>query len=342
MMKTGIVALIGSIIFYFLNLPLPWMLGSISGILAWKLCGQEAFWPLPVRNCGVVVLGAMLGAGFTPETARQIIVQLPGMLLATGTSLLFGFGAAYLTARQTGISLASSLLGSTPGGLSQMVVICDEFEGADLTVVSMMQTVRLLMVLFIVPFLAIHAVAGGVTTAPPLAVNEVAKMGFNQMTGIYVVAALGGAVVAQRLSFPTPFMLGPLLGEAILGVTGFSLPQTPLLLSALGQICMGAYMGTTIELDSLRRQKSLLLYAILGGLAVVVASVLSGWMLTWFYPVDLTTAFLGAAPGGTAEMGLTAAMLHADVSIVSAYQIFRLLFIILLVPYFFKWWLCRN
>ena len=75
-------------------------------------------------------------------------------------------------------------------------------------------------------------------------------------------------------------------------------------------------------MTSLRRQKKLLLYALLGGLIVVASSLLSAWMLTWFYPVELTTAFLGAAPGGIAEMGLTAALIHADVSIVSAYQIF--------------------
>jgi membrane AbrB-like protein len=343
LIKTAFAALIGSTIFYFLHLPLPWMLGPLTGVMIWKSFGQEACWPTPVRNCGVIVLGAMMGSWFTPETARQIIVQLPGMLMVTGTSLLFGFGLAYFTARQTGISLASSLLGSTPGGLTQMTIICDEFKDADLAVVSVLQTLRLQMVIFIVPFLAIHAVAGGAAAvAPPVAVSEAPVMGLNQITAVYVLAALGGAVAGKRLSFPTPFMIGPLVGVAILGVNGLSLPQTPPLLSALSQFCMGAYMGKNIDFGSLRRQKKLLLYAVLGGLVMVASSLLSAWMLTVLYPVALTTAFLSAAPGGTAEMGLTAVMIHADVSMVSSYQIFRLLFIILVIPYFFKWWLCRS
>jgi membrane AbrB-like protein len=319
------------------------MLGALTGVMIWKSFGQEAYWPTPVRNGGVIVLGAMMGSWFTPETARQIIVQLPGMLLITGTSLLFGFGLAYFTARQTGVSLASSLLGSTPGGLTQMTIICDEFEDADLAVVSVLQTIRMQMVVFIVPFLAIHAVAGSVAAAAPVAVSGAPAMGFNQTTAVYVLAALGGAAAGKRLSVPTPFMLGPLAGVAILGVSGLSLPQTPALLSALSQFCMGTYMGRTIDFASFRSQKKLLLYAVLGGLIMVGSSLLSAWVLTALYPaVELTTAFLCAAPGGTAEMGLTAVMIHADVSMVSAYQIFRLLFIIVMIPYFFRWWLCRS
>ncbi len=318
------------------------MLGALSGVMLWKWRGHSAVWPMPVRNCGVVVLGAMMGAWFTPATVRQVLLQLPGMLMVTGISLAFGFYLAYFTARRTGVSLPSSLLGSTPGGLSQMTVICEDFPGADLGVVSVLQTVRLQMVVFIVPFLAIHAVngAGAAATSPPAAAGQ--AMGLNGITALYAAAALLGAIAGKRLSFPSPYMIGPLAAVAVLGASGVSLPQTPPLLSALSQFCMGSYMGKSIDFDALRRQTKLLRYAVFGSLVMVSSSFLSAWLLTLLYPVSLTTAFLSAAPGGTAEMGLTAAMLGADVSMVSSYQIFRLLFIIVAMPYFFRRWLCRS
>ncbi|MNW03830.1 putative ammonia monooxygenase [compost metagenome] len=48
--------------------------------------------------------------------------------------------------------------------------------------------------------------------------------------------------------------------------------------------------------------------------------------------MSLTTAFLGTAPGGMAEMGLTGAAVGADLSIIVAYQMFRLLFILFIAP----------
>lgn len=339
-LQTIAAAVIGGVLFYYLSLPLPWMLGSLTGVLIFKACGREPNLPMPIRNCGVIVLGAMMGAWFTPDTLRQIVAQLPGMILVTGASLLFGFGAAVLTSHQTGVSLTSSLLGSTPGGLSQMIILCDEFEDADLSAVSVLQTVRLLSVIFIVPFLAIHAVsAGDMVAVSGGAAGTAVEMGLNEITVLYTVCAIAGTFAANRLSFPTPYMLGPLLGVAVLGVAGFSLPRTPLFISAPAQICMGAYMGVGIDVNSLRQRKRLLVYAVLGGLTVVASSLVSAWLLTWFYQVELKTAFLSAAPGGIAEMGITAAMINADVSIVTAYQIFRMLFINVAVPFFFKWWL---
>jgi hypothetical protein len=56
-------------------------------------------------------------------------------------------------------------------------------------------------------------------------------------------------------------------------------------------------------------------------------------------PAGLVTAFLSAAPGGMAEMGLTALILGGDVSVVAGYHMFRLLFILLVLPYFLRYWL---
>ena len=130
-METLIVSIVGGSLFYLLRLPLPWMLGATCECFdLGKPAGVSCIGPMRIRNGGLIVLGAMMGAWFTAETVRQIVAHLPGMLLVTGTSLLFGVGAAFFTMRQTGISLASSLLGSTPGGFSQMVVLCDEFPDA--------------------------------------------------------------------------------------------------------------------------------------------------------------------------------------------------------------------
>lgn len=338
--KTMIAAVLGGGLFYLLQLPLPWILGpTISGLVC-QMLRISVCWPMSLRNIGLVVLGAMMGIWFTADTLRQITLHLPGMMLITGTSLLFGFIIAYITAHQTGISLSSGLLGSTPGGFSQMVTLCDEFEDSDFAAVSVLQSIRLLSTIFLVPFIVVHGVAGEVAGFLPIA--EQTMMALDTRTAIYVLTALAGAGAAWRVGLPTPFLLGPVLSIATLSVWGFDVPRTPPTLSAMAQICMGAYMGANIDCNSLRGQQKFVLYAVLGGLLMVASSLLSAWILTLLYPIDLATAFLSAAPGGTAEMAITAALIHADVSIVSGYQFFRMLFILLIMPYAFKWYLSRK
>jgi len=45
-------------------------------------------------------------------------------------------------------------------------------------------------------------------------------------------------------------------------------------------------------------------------------------------PITFLTAFISTALGGMTEMGLTAMMVHADLSTVIAFQLFRLLFVL--------------
>lgn len=71
-------------------------------------------------------------------------------------------------------------------------------------------------------------------------------------------------------------------------------------------------------------------------MGIVIFSMGIGYLLTLWHPMSFATAFLGAAPGGMTEMGLTGAAVHADLSIIVAYQMFRILFVLFIVPYMVK------
>ncbi|MDF2930593.1 MAG: putative ammonia monooxygenase [Anaerospora sp.] len=161
---TFLQALAGGTVFYLLNLPLPWTLGPLAAILVIQLGFQKVvYWPAALRKGALVVLGITMGSPFTMTTARQIADQLPVMLAATVATIAFSLLMGYITHKRTGVDLASSLLGSVPGGLSQMAVLSKELN-ADATVVTFMQTLRLLAVVFTVPFLARHGLAEVVDT----------------------------------------------------------------------------------------------------------------------------------------------------------------------------------
>jgi uncharacterized membrane protein AbrB (regulator of aidB expression) len=54
------------------------------------------------------------------------------------------------------------------------------------------------------------------------------------------------------------------------------------------------------------------------------------------------TAFIGTAPGGMAEMGITAMMVNADLSTVVAFQLSRLLFVLVIVFPLMSWLFRRK
>ncbi|MDD4238409.1 MAG: AbrB family transcriptional regulator, partial [Desulfotomaculaceae bacterium] len=248
-METLLVSLTGGLFFHLLQLPLPWLLGSLTAIMIWNLVGRRnLFWPVELRNSGLIILGYMLGSSFTSETGLQIIKQLPAMLFATTSTILFSLFIGYITHRRTGISLATGIIGSVPGGLTQMVVLSEEIADTDLTVVTFMQTLRLLSAVFIIPFLVIHGLASNIQQVAAVNVPAVYN---SVIPSPWIVLLFTGAVllaawVAVRIRLATPFLLGPLIGAAILVLTGFQAPTTPSFLVIISQLCIGTYLGLTI------------------------------------------------------------------------------------------------
>jgi membrane AbrB-like protein len=159
-LETLVVALVSGIIFNSFHFPMPWMLGPLMGILLWNnLLKRKTIWSIKLRNSGLIVLGYVMGGSFTVETAHEVIKQLPSMLISTSFIVIFGLILGYVMHRRTGISLETAILGTTPGGLTQIAVFVEEIPNADITVVTFMQTIRLLSSVFIVPFVVIHGLA---------------------------------------------------------------------------------------------------------------------------------------------------------------------------------------
>lgn len=340
--KTLLVALTGGFVFHFFQVPLAWMLGSLTAVMLWSSFFKgDLYWPMELRNAGLIIVGYIMGISFTVETGQQIFRQLPAMLFSTIAIVVFSLLMGYLIFLRVGIKLPSSVIGSVPGGLSQMVVLSEEIKDADITVVTFMQTVRLLSVVFIVPFVAFHSFAGqaDLAAAGRMAANHPILIENPGVLFLFAFAALAGSWIGVRVNLPMPFILGPLLGVIMLILLGLRGPLLPSILIIGAQLSIGTHLGLTIRPANLKDWKKLLSYTFIGSIGIVIFSFIIGYLLTYFYPISLITAFLSTAPGGMTEMGLTAVMLQADLSTVTAYQLFRVFFILFIVPPLLKWWI---
>jgi membrane AbrB-like protein len=336
---TLVVAAAGGAIFSLINCPLPWMLGPLAATLVLgRFSPGRVCWPVAMREAGQLVLGYMMGRPFTAQVGLYILSQLHLMLAMTVLLILFSLAAGYVTHRQTGLSLPTTVLATVPGGLTQMVILSGEISGADTGVVTVMQTLRMLSVVFTVPFLAIHGLG---PAGPGAAVLPGAAAGLGDALP-FAAAVLVGALLAVRSHLPTPYLLGPVLATAALVIGGLAAPAVPQPLLIAAQIAVGTYMGTTIDFATLGNWRKILAATFLNVLALLVVALLIGYALAVAIPASLVTTFLSAAPGGMAEMGLTAFLLGGDVSVVAGYHMFRLLFILLVLPCFLRFWLTRR
>lgn len=331
---------VGGMVFFSIHTPLPWTLGPLVTTLLWKALRKKSVtWPKSIRNTGLIFLGYAMGSPFTLQVGHQIVQQLPGMFLATLATMTISLLIGWFTSRQTGVGIVNGLIGSVPGGLSQMAVICEEIDGADVAVVTLMQITRVLTVVFIVPTLAIYGLSNNSTPIPLFA--PTASYHAEQIIP-FVMACIVSTILARIIKLPTPYLMGPVIGTILLIIGGFDAPHLPQYITALAQITIGIRMGADINFKGLKNWKSIVLYSLGGVLMVIATSLVIDYALVNIYSLSFLTAFISTAPGGITEMGLTAMTVHADVSLVIAYQLFRLLSMLIIGIPLLRWWLQKK
>ncbi|RFU67536.1 AbrB family transcriptional regulator [Peribacillus saganii] len=329
---TFLLACAGGLVFTFLQLPVAWLLGSLVAVFFGSRVTKIApYWPRYLRDAGLLIVGYTLGLSFTKEAVIQIMTQLPSIFTVTVLLILFCAGLAFIVSRLSGIDYPTILTGSIPGGLSQMIMLAEEMKGINTTVVAFLQVTRLLMVIFLIPFMIFSPFIGGnKELVLETAVFDYSHSGYSIV--LFAVVSILGAFAGKKVKLPTPFLLGPLAGTAILVLSGVEPIPLPNSILSLSQLIIGSYVGLLLIPDKLDRKWRFSGLSILSGVILIMASMVMSFILHKVYGMALTTSFLSVAPGGMDQMGLIAHEVQADLTVVTGYQVFRLFFIYFAVP----------
>ncbi|MFD6439218.1 AbrB family transcriptional regulator [Peribacillus sp. NPDC060186] len=341
---TAFLAFLGGFVFSRLGIYLPWMLGPLFVIMIAKIkLGKFLFWSKPFRSTGLVILGLQLGSSFTKQSLNEMIEYLPIMLFTTVAIILFTVLTGWFVGKRMNLSLSTSMLGSFPGGLSQMVVLSEEMKDSDETVVGFMQTLRVILVISIVPWLVTH-----VMTVDSVAAVSVSDRPFfmfdydGKLAILMMVTLLLFIFLTKKVNFPLPFLLGPLMAAALFNLAGPGAPQIPDFWLNFSQLLIGTHLGYTLKVDNPR------LFRKMFGAVFVSNVLLIGfcyYLSIQFAPIlsiQANELFLSMAPGGVAEMAVTAMSVHVDLSVVTSFHLFRILFILFLLSPIIKWLDGRN
>lgn len=307
--------------------PLPYMLGSLfSSALAVALF-QRRFpegygFPMRFRMVFVGVIGAMIGARLTPDVAGllpKVLVSLPAVVLF----VLVAHALNYLIFRRLGgYDRPTAYYAGSPGGLFESILFGEE-AGADVRLLTLMQFLRIIAVVTLVPIgMSIwegHPV--GSAAGLSLTGGEAALL----HVPVVLALALAGVWVGMRLRLPAGQLVGPLLVAGALSVTGLVEIHAPGWLVAVAQVVLGTGLGlrfTGMTLRLFLRGMGLSLVSVSAMMALGI-----GLSLLVHRAGGLATDVLviSFAPGGVVEMSLIALSLAANPALVTLHHLARIL-----------------
>lgn len=310
-----------------LGVPLPWMIGSM---LFGTFCALGLKAPQPprfTRAVGQLVVGGGVGLYLSPEALARIVEALPPIMLAWVLILVGSLIMSLIQMRLTGAPISTVFFATVPGGPAEMANMAER-HGGDSGQVALAQAMRIVAIVMLFPPLLL---LGGYEFDPVTPTIGVAS-GPGMVLSLALMAA--GGLIAAKLRILNPFFLGPMLLTGVLTASGVELARLPDILTAAAQVLLGVSVGMMF------RRRLFRSFAIAGTIVVSTIALLAmslgiAYLLHAMFGLHLATMALANAPGSVTEMALTAKAMHLDVSLVAAFHLIRIFFMVLLVPYLF-------
>ncbi len=329
-----VVGTAASLLFALAKLPSPVLFGSLLAGMAHALVAKDELDMPPIAfRIGQALVGAVIGALVQLSTLARLAHNWPSVALVTVGTLAISVAAGRLLAIHRDVSPATGAFALIAGGASGIVALARDL-GADDRVVTVVQYLRVLLVLLAMPIvttLIFHppSGAGALSTGPTRWLPDL----------VFVVLSVGIGLLLQKVvTAPATALLGPMLVAVAISASGvLGQVSVPTALENLGYALIGVRVGLRFTRASLRSIAKLLPLATLLILAVIAACGLLGVVLSKVTGVDELTAYLATTPGGLFAVLATAADSGSDVTYVLAVQVIRVFAMLLLAPLLGRW-----
>jgi membrane AbrB-like protein len=321
---------LGGALCAWIGTPLPWMIGPLFTMALLKLAGAELAAPRGGREGGQIIIATALGLYFTPEVAREVGGRWALLLAAAAFATALSYAGAWFIARFSDTDRTTAFFASVPGGATEMAILGERF-GARLDRIAVAQSLRILIVVTVIPF---TFAALGVQGSDPYA-QVTASVSFAGLATLLGCAGLGG-FACQRLRVPNAFMLGALAVAIALTASGVQWSSMPAAVTNAGQVLVGCSLGARFEGEFLRRAPRFVLVVALSVLVAMGLSAGFAFFLARLGSVAPATMVLATAPGGIAEMCITAKVVQLGVPLVTAAHVARVVMLVTLTAPVFR------
>jgi membrane AbrB-like protein len=199
--------------------------------------------------------------------------------------------------------------------------------------VAAAHSVRILVVTLVVPFGMQFSGLHGLDVSTPQATRDFYMWG---LLGLGALSA-ASAWLMQRLDRANPWFLGPLLAVMLLTLLDIHWSTVPQWMTNAAQLLIGVSLGVRFTPNFIHTAPKWLLSVALGTVGLIVMCIVLAMALAWGTGLHPATLVLGTAPGGIAEMAITAKVLQLGAPVVTAFQVCRLMTVLVMVGPMFRW-----
>ena len=317
-----LLAIASGFIAHYMGLPLPWMLGPLIGCGFFAAIGKGVIIGKKPRPVCRALLGCTIGANFGPEIIDRVDEIGISLLFVPGFVVLMGFTTYFYLNKIMKMDRLTSIYGSFPGGLNEMVILGQEIGSNPRTLVLIHAT-RIVVVVVLASLLILFVPKLSVDTLP----NPDLFYNWEQLPFVCIISYLGW-YLAVKLKIPGPTIIGPMIFSALIHIFEIvnAMPMYIIVISV--QILLGSALGCLFKNITLKEMSGPILAGLITTLIATIPLVIIYFILSslGYDPLSVLLAF---SPGGQSEMNILALSVGADMSFISPHHMLRVFMVII-------------
>lgn len=337
------IAALGGWLFQKIKFPAGRIVGALIFAGVFNAFTGQAYLPAACKPLVKALTGLFVGLRITiPMIKRLKTLLRPALILMLLIfSLCVGMGLIlHLT---TELDLVSALFSVAPGGLSDMTLMTMDM-GGNAAIVAVLQTIRLLAAFCVsmplAKILSAHFPQTSQTvlqqqqlSADPAYASKLRRILFTVL--VTVIGGAAGYYIGNLLNFSVMILIGAMIACATANISTGKL-YMPESIRDITQILSGALIGSSVNENSIRMLRDLVLPVALICVGFTIISICMAMVLYKVCHMDLSTAMLSCIVGGASEITLIAGEFHAEVPTVVVLQIMRMVCTTLFYPFIVK------
>lgn len=336
---------IGGFLLSLTGLSIGWMLGTLLAATLITFVkpnflgsnGAPKYW-LYLGQC---ILGIELGQKINLTILSVFQQNWAVIIVMLLLSIIFSLVSGFVLWKFSELDMLTSFFSTAPGGLSAMPGIAEEV-GANTAVVSILQTMRVFLVILIIPVAMASLVFNPYISVVVKSPDPTFEMNQIVWTLILGIVSYGGYRLGKLFRFPAPWLLGSMVAVAIVqsstsAYVGHDMtPFWPNSVMVISQILIAVSIGSRFHKKMFDGLKQIVGVAFISTLVLIAAMFASAYVVSKITGIAFMTSVLAFAPGGIAEMATTAVVLDADSTFVVAVQVLRIIAVCLIMPSVFR------
>jgi membrane AbrB-like protein len=324
---TFLIAGVGSLGFYLLGLPLPFLLGPMFACLIAALGGATLKGAGQFGMFMRTFLGVAVGSSITPELLGRM-PDIASSLIFVPLFIASIAAVGYPLLRYVfGLDRVTSWYSAMPGGLQDMLIFGEE-SGGDPRALSLIHATRVVVLVSCAPVL-IQVVWGlDLSAAPGQPMSAISPW----QIVILVAAGLFGWKIFERIGLFGASILGPMILTTALSLAGVVQTRPPAEIIQASQFFIGIAVGVKYVGITSREIRVHVVAGILYSVLLGVVSFGFFLIITRLELAPSLDALMAFLPGGQAEMVVIAIMAGSDLAYVVTHHILRIVIVVLFAP----------